>query len=972
MPLITKAVPNLIQGVSQQAEQQRLDGQSSEQENALSSVVDGLMKRPQTSHIVEMLSSAITSSSFVHFINRSPEEQYVVFYDKGTGKLYAYNIITGEEATIDGATGGLVIGSTNYLSCTTPRDELKALTVNDKTFILNKTRIVAPSDSDVSPSLAKEAICFIKQGDFEKKYGLTLQGDFADTAVNRAKIVLTIEMYKQGTRPPTFHWRVKSVAIEDIGGTLTAGQDYVVGEIGVPNITSSIFATAVAGTAFTGGGVLNKIFDQPAFSFTVNSTTGAIETVNVTRTGKFGYQLNSDALIADKTITLELNPPTGQALYNTNPASIIAAEITSGANTGTGSEDVADTTTILNRLVDAGGAEAADLADKGITTTSTTSSDEFSLSKRNNLLVLTRSGNGGDFDITAHDGLAGNGMGVAYKKIDAISSLPVYNKDGFKIKVVGSTFTDADDYYVEFKTSNNVDVGNGVYEECLAPDTVKSIDVSTMPFVLTNNGVNSFTTGTMDIAERKVGSEKSNPMPSFVGQKINDIFLYKNRLGFVSEDDVTLSEANLGAVEDGVLKFNFFRTTVTQLLDSDPIDVTVSSTKVTDLKAAIGYQENLILFSESGQFALKGGQLLTPTSISVAPITNFEYDQIVKPIPIGSYIYFPFNRGSFTGVQEFVVSSNTDNYDATEITEHVPNYIPANLSVFKGSSSEDILLAFAPTEPKNIYVYKYFFSNQKKILTSWSKFVFDFDVINFEIFQGLLYIVGTKESKTHLIRMNLQTGVIDQGATYNTLLDMRRKLFMGQSGNISPSSETSFARTTTSTTVVPLEYTASAGDTIVVYDDDGNKLALNESMPLSGTATQVTLSSAHTGTIYVGLPYTMKYTFSQPFIKLPSGNTKAPSGFLKNKIRNGSIFFSDSSGFDIKVTPENRTATTSTYVNPFSDGTTVNLQSGSFRFPVVSDLEGTVISIESDDVVGTKFTSAEFEIFIHQRGNRVA
>ena len=46
MPLITKAVPNLIQGVSPQSEKQRIEGQASEQENSISSVVDGLSKRP--------------------------------------------------------------------------------------------------------------------------------------------------------------------------------------------------------------------------------------------------------------------------------------------------------------------------------------------------------------------------------------------------------------------------------------------------------------------------------------------------------------------------------------------------------------------------------------------------------------------------------------------------------------------------------------------------------------------------------------------------------------------------------------------------------------------------------------------------------------------------------------------------------------------------------------------------------------
>jgi hypothetical protein len=46
MPLINTSVPNLIQGVSQQPDASRFAGQCEEQENALSSVADGLKKRP--------------------------------------------------------------------------------------------------------------------------------------------------------------------------------------------------------------------------------------------------------------------------------------------------------------------------------------------------------------------------------------------------------------------------------------------------------------------------------------------------------------------------------------------------------------------------------------------------------------------------------------------------------------------------------------------------------------------------------------------------------------------------------------------------------------------------------------------------------------------------------------------------------------------------------------------------------------
>jgi len=71
MALINTSVPNLIQGVSQQPDATRFDGQCEEQENALSSVAEGLKKRPNTQHVARLLTSAISSNAKVHFINQA-------------------------------------------------------------------------------------------------------------------------------------------------------------------------------------------------------------------------------------------------------------------------------------------------------------------------------------------------------------------------------------------------------------------------------------------------------------------------------------------------------------------------------------------------------------------------------------------------------------------------------------------------------------------------------------------------------------------------------------------------------------------------------------------------------------------------------------------------------------------------------------------------------------------------------------
>ena len=167
MPLINKALPNLIGGVSQQPDVQRFEGQCEEQENALSSVVDGLSKRPQTQLVGELLSSAIAANSFVHFINRSDTEKYVVIHDGSA--LRTFNILTGAECIInvdgtDYSTGYNISSSTiSYLESNNPKADLKALTVSDTTFIVNTTKTVAEG-SEVTSAQNNTGLFYIKQG----------------------------------------------------------------------------------------------------------------------------------------------------------------------------------------------------------------------------------------------------------------------------------------------------------------------------------------------------------------------------------------------------------------------------------------------------------------------------------------------------------------------------------------------------------------------------------------------------------------------------------------------------------------------------------------------------------------------------------------------------------------------------------------------------------------------------------------
>ena len=927
MPFINTSVPNLIQGVSQQPDATRFDGQCEEQENALSSVADGLKKRPNTRHVARLLQTAIDANSFVHFINRSHTERYVLIHD-GT-RLRAFNILTGAAATINGSTSGILVSST-YLDVIGPREALKALTVSDTTIILNTKETVTKSTIK-TPAHNKQAVVTILQGGYEKDYTVSIdireKGEVSSIPQYVAPVFsfdTTSYVYHQFQYLDTGTWRLWDIYYHRHRVT---GINIVSGGQNVPD-DFNIYLTPS-----------NPLRGNARFSFTV--TNGVVTGATITNQGNY-----------DGTTSVA---PTGtQRHYYTTPPTFIvnawnvpeATLITKSAtyrSSGSNSSTHANSNTIANGL-------KSKLVEEGI-------DDYFYISRSGSSIFLTLTHGNDienkeyDFTIQSSDSLGDSGMAAVYKSTSSIHNLPQKNLEGFATKIVGDAELSQDDYYVKFETDSQSNIGTGSYVETVAPDIVKGLDASTMPHVLVNSGVNEFTFKEANYTDRLAGDDDTNPLPSFVNQTIDGMFFFKNRLGFLSGENVIMTESGLGSVtESGEVEYNLGRTTVTSLLDSAPIDISVSSSRVTDLQAAKGFQENLMLFSNNGQFVLKGGDVLTPKSVSVTPVTNFNFESAVEPIPLGSYLYFPFTRGEFIGLREYTVNAASDTYDATEVTEHIPAYIPKNIIDIAGTTSEDMIAILSLEDKTSLYIYKYFWSNNQKVLSSWSKFTFTGELRGVEFIESTLYAIITHNGETNLVEMSLASGLSD-AAGYVTHLDNR------------------VADTVTNgSSTITLPYTPE-DNSVEVYTTDGLKLNCTNS------GATVTLAQAVSGNtdVWVGIPYTMKYTFSEQLFKAKAGNGKSPSNAAKMRIRNGSLYYADSAYFKVKVTPKYR----DTYENVFTPDVvgsstigSLTLGSGFYRFPVFTKPLDTTITIENESALPSTFQSAEFESFVHSRSNR--
>ena len=918
MANITTTVPNLIQGVSQQSPQVRLAGQCEEQINGLSTVTKGLTKRPPA-RLIDNLGAVALEGDFLHFINRSETERYVVTVEHrtsgdGTGVIRVFNLETGDEASI--TAGGVTYAngyqvSGDYLKLATANkshEQLKALTIGDSTFILNTDVTVAKTTEKSEALDSSRALVFVKQGDFGKKYGLKFR-DKGTFSGGGAKFQVTWVRESGGLFSIKYAYKIQSITL------ISGGSGYDEDDEPTLEFPSNVDWDV-----------------RPEFNITIDSTTEAVTGITLLHPGltveydsaqTFDTRVDASPAFDEVFVTSKKSQTSSEAADTLNIASGLSQIL---------SQHGASLTTVENGATDKSGSQ-------------TVSTNYTSKDKDGSILINRNDGQ--DFFLEAFDGLAGSGLGLVHKEVDALSDLPVRGPDGFRVAVRGSADANEDDYYLRFETNDGQSFGEGGWVEDVGADLEIALDPSTLPLQLVNTAPDTFTINTTQWAKRKAGDDETNPFPSFVGKKLKNFVFFKNRLGFIYEDSVVLSEA-------GEL-FNFFRTTVRTLLDTAPIDVTSATANVTNLRSSVAFQENLLLFADRGQFVLKGDPLTNET-ITLEAVTNYDVNTSEDPLAVGSYVYFPFKRGNFLGMQEYSLNATTDVYDSDDITTQIPGYITnGNILVTSGSTSTDLIALSSGGD--TIYVYKYFFNGREKVVSSWSKFKMPFNVLSLEFINSSLFVVGDKDGDTLLTEMKCEELRLEDDTLdgFTIHLDMLKK--------------TTFVGNPTSTptdTLIDLGFTPGPDDVVEVYDSHGNRVVVN-----FVNVNQASIQS-YNRTCFSGLRYNLEYTFSEPVFK--QGNPPVSSGLARMILRNGTLFFTDALDFQVEVTPiarDKRIFTYSPNVINITSTDSLLSQDGKLRFSIFTQAKDSLIKIVNSSAFASNFQACEFEANVHTRSTRI-
>ena len=381
------------------------------------------------------------------------------------------------------------------------------------------------------------------------------------------------------------------------------------------------------------------------------------------------------------------------------------------------------------------------------------------------------------FTLSCKGGINNQALESFQDSVTDVSKLPEESYDGRIVRVLNAG-GDEDDYWLAYSAANKE------WKETVAPNVSKGFDPSTMPHELANVGVDAFEFGPIKWKERLSGDDVTNPPPSIfdydvdtdtyetVGNPITATFFYNNRFGLLSEDNVIMSQSND--------PYNFFSSSALTQVDSDPIDLNASSVRPVTLFDVLPNPQGLLIFSRRQQFLLFAADtgVLSPRTTVIRGISNYEMDDNIPPVDIGTTVGFVSKVPAYTRAFTMQTRGLEENPIILDLSKVVAEYIPNDITSLV-ASPQNSFIALAGRDTKEMYIYRYYNNGEKDLFQAWVRWTMPGNLQAFTVVNDMMFAVSQQMDQYTLGVISIND--IPLGAqltsmvTSNPTLDMSTK-----------------------------------------------------------------------------------------------------------------------------------------------------------------------------------------------------
>lgn len=540
--------------------------------------------------------------------------------------------------------------------------------------------------------------------------------------------------------------------------------------------------------------------------------------------------------------------------------------------------------------------------------------------------------------ITTSDGYSDQLVYPVTHYVQTTAKLPLNAPDGYYVKVVGEAEGTADQYYLRF------DKDARVWREAIGWNALLGFNRATMPHALIRKSDGNFEVKQLDWADKEAGDDDTNPDVSLVGSRISDVFFFRNRLGFVSGENIVMSRTGR--------YFKLYPASVAAISDDDPIDIAVSYNRVVDLQFAVPFTEELLLWANGAQFILSASGILSSKTVELNLATQFSVHTGARPFGIGRNVYYASPRATFTSINRyFTVQDVSAVKDSQNMTAHTPNYIPNGVFNIGGSSTENYLSVITSGAPSRVYLFKFMYDNGDPIQQSWSHWDFgeNATVRAFTVDDSCVNLVLENGISTFMAKVEFTRHTIDlPDEPYRAYFDMKKRYVI-------PAGTYNIDTNLTTINLKTIYQADFNQGEVAVLEVDG-KITLHH--PLGDNWSQngnIELNGNMEGqTIFLGFTYKFVYEFSKFLIKKDaSDGSTATEDIGRLQLRRAWVNYENSGAFVINV--DNGSQMYSYEMAGSRLGTPnlrigrLNIGTGQFKFPIAGNSLNQTVTIISDN-----------------------
>ena len=683
MASITQTIPQYSLGMSEQPDQLKFPGQVTEVINAIPDLTKGLFKRPGAKRIgTDALTNVQSGGSWFHYFRDETEGSYIgqVAAD---GQVRVWRCSDGQQMTTAYGTGGQT-AIQNYLATSTP-ENLQFLTINDTTFVTNRdttnanTLIGTTGTTDATPD-AHFAFLELLRTENGRQYGINISNNTTTQTLDRAT---RIEIQSDNLAEDDGTGHCPGIGTQVFSKNSGSKKNLIfrlniLGQQGVsPNYGAN--QNGAGGQDYRCSYNREAILLHGGEGFVTNDTVTA--TLTQAKGGASGTIVNGDNQYdTDATYTIKVVDHE-RTTVRANLGMIRPAPTPFDAQTAVTADAILGS---LKEEIDAISGLSAQIIGSG---------------------MYISSANPFNVEVVEEDL-----MRVMQSSVNDVTNLPNQCKHGYIVKISNSRMADEDDYYVRFDGENNRD-GSGSWSECAKPGIPKTL--TNMPLVIQRTAVTTFTVRQFTYQDRRVGDDGTNPLPSFVGQRINKVLFFRNRLALLSGENVITSRPGTLGIPD------FFVESALTTSASDPIDISAASMFPSELFDGIEINTGLLVFSTNQQFLLASDDtVLNPDTAKLRSVSTFNYNETISPISLGTTVAYIDNSGKFSRFNEMANVQREGEPNVVEVSKIVPTLLPKDIDLITNSRENSIVL-MGKTNSDIVFGYKYLQIANKRQQAAW-------------------------------------------------------------------------------------------------------------------------------------------------------------------------------------------------------------------------------------------------------------